>query len=247
MSEKHPCDVYTELRQLYDACNTALFADRLPPCMLVLRAHRRAYGFFQPACWGPFHTERGGELDTLALNPAAFHDRTEEEVVSTLVHEMCHLWQEHYGEHPAKKGYHNAEWGQRMLTLGLYPSATGQPGGKRTGLRVSHYILDPGAFHTAYLALVTATAGPLLSWQEIPRLEPVKEQPKKVKHTCPTCGEVKAWAVMGTPLCCGSCETALVTEAKQLPLLGRDMALGTPMLTVVLGGEVVDTQTGEVR
>jgi hypothetical protein len=95
---------------------------------------------------------RNGTFE-MALNPSHFRTRTIEDVLSTLVHEMAHLWQHHYGK-PSRPGYHNAQWANRMRTLGLIPSSTNQPGGKETGQKMGHYIAEHGAFATAVAALL---------------------------------------------------------------------------------------------
>jgi hypothetical protein len=58
--------------------------------------------------------------------------------LSTLVHEMVHVWQQHCGT-PSKRGYHNKEWATKMKSVGPQPSSTGMVGGKETGQRMSHY------------------------------------------------------------------------------------------------------------
>ena len=63
-----------------------------------------------------------------------YTDRTNEQTLSTLVHEMTHLQQQHFGK-PSRSGYHNKEWGLLMRAVGLIPSSTGEPGGKETGQR----------------------------------------------------------------------------------------------------------------
>jgi predicted SprT family Zn-dependent metalloprotease len=65
--------------------------------------------------------------------------------MSTIVHEMVHHWQHHLGK-PSRSTPHNTEWANKMEAIGLMPSSTGQPGGKRTGHRVADYILPGGAF-----------------------------------------------------------------------------------------------------
>jgi predicted SprT family Zn-dependent metalloprotease len=45
----------------------------------------------------------------LALNPDEFIGRTDEMILSTLVHEMCHVWQQTYGKSP-RRGYHDRQW-----------------------------------------------------------------------------------------------------------------------------------------
>ena len=49
-----------------------------------------------------------------------------------------------------------------METVGLVPSATGKPGGKKTGERVSDYVLYGGPFYHAALALIES--GFKLGW-----------------------------------------------------------------------------------
>jgi hypothetical protein len=38
------------------------------------------------------------ETDEIALSPGTFAQRTDEEILSTLVHEMVHHWQRHFGK-----------------------------------------------------------------------------------------------------------------------------------------------------
>ena len=101
-----------------------------------------------------FGTLDGEEItDEIALNPSHFRARTTEQNLSTLVHEMVHLWQHHFGK-PSRTGYHNKEWAAMMKAVGLIPSDTGAPGGKETGQHVSHYIEADGAFDRACAELV---------------------------------------------------------------------------------------------
>jgi predicted SprT family Zn-dependent metalloprotease len=87
----------------------------------------------------------GSEVtDEIALNPSCFKDRADAQIFSTLVHEMVHLWQFHFGS-SSRSGYHNREWADRMEQLGLMPSYTGEPGGERTGQRVTHYTSSTAA------------------------------------------------------------------------------------------------------
>jgi hypothetical protein len=43
---------------------------------------------------------------------------------------MAHLWQWEFGS-PYKNGYHNTEWAGKMIEIGLMPSDTGLPNGKK--------------------------------------------------------------------------------------------------------------------
>ena len=80
-------------------------------------------------------------LDEIALNPQTFEDRTIKEILSTLVHEMVHLEQAHFGS-PSRNGYHR-EWAELMESR---PGAIRHrsPGGKRPGQRMSHYVAEDG-------------------------------------------------------------------------------------------------------
>lgn len=71
---------------------------------------------------------------------------------STLVHEMCHLWQEDFGK-PSRGGYHNRQWADKMVQVGLMPTDTGEPGGKQTGQYVTHYIIPDGRFEQVFKTL----------------------------------------------------------------------------------------------
>ncbi len=42
--------------------------------------------------------------------------------------------------------YHNDEWAKKMESIGLMPSDTGQPGGKRTGDQIADYPIEAGNF-----------------------------------------------------------------------------------------------------
>ncbi|MGI9316496.1 MAG: SprT-like domain-containing protein, partial [bacterium] len=75
------------------------------------------------------------------------------DVLQTLVHEQCHLWQHVYGQHKSRSGYHNREWADKMESIGLVPSSTGETGGGRTGQSMSDYPKPGGRFIQACMAL----------------------------------------------------------------------------------------------
>ncbi len=98
-----------------------------------------------------------------------------------------------------------------MKAVGLYPSATGEEGGKESGERVSHYILKDGLYQRAYRQL--AATGLQLHWQTgmVGKDGGTKSKSNsKVKYTC-SCG-LNAWAKPGVLLTCGECEEEMVEE-----------------------------------
>lgn len=103
----------------------------------------------------------GHQTDEIAINPAYFAVVPMIEVLQTLVHEMVHLWQQHFGT-PSRACYHNREWADKIEHLGLMPSETGQPGGKRTGQRMGDYAIAGGHFECATRELLAG--GFAISW-----------------------------------------------------------------------------------
>src|SRR4051794_22674342 len=89
----------------YDYFNHELFGGELKPCILNFRGFNlRNMGIFCPHKW-----ERDGEsCHEISLNPDVLR-RPLIDTFSTLVHEMCHQWQQDFGE-PPRSGYHDKEW-----------------------------------------------------------------------------------------------------------------------------------------
>jgi len=147
---------YQAFQKAYDFFNVQLFAGVLPNVLVTLQRQAKAYGYFSPERF----IGRAGEEVTpeLAMNPDHFR-RTDNEILSTLVHEMCHLWQHAHGT-PPRKSYHDREWPAKMKEVGLFPSSTAAPGGKETGQKVSHYC--SGSRHRGHIwrnnSMATATA-----------------------------------------------------------------------------------------
>ena len=211
---------YTEFNKAFDYLNGALFAGELPKVLVTFSRKPRMLGYFSPDRW-----ERTNDPEDLAgeisFNPDSFESRTAEDVLSTLAHEMAHAWQHHFGN-PSRAGYHNVEWGQKMDLIGLIPSNTGQPGGKRTGQQMTHYIAEDGPFALAAADLLAlgwgikyvdragrflAAPGP----EPGPEPAPGKATPKgkaaptRSKFVCPSC-QSAAWGKPGLNLVCGDCE-----------------------------------------
>jgi len=200
---------YAELQKAYDHFNRSLFKDELPPCLITLQRERRTYGYFSGDRW---RNADGETTDEIALNPEHFSSRSIEEVLSTLVHEMVHLWQHHFGR-PGRRRYHNKEWAVKMEAVGLGPSDTGRPGGNLTGESMSHYIIKDGPYVKSAARLVEA--GFELSWVDrVGGTRRKKTKVFRVKYSCPKCG-VNAWAKPGVKLVCGFCQKGLVAIQTQ--------------------------------
>lgn len=152
--------VYSELQQAYDTFNRELFDGTLPDCLLTLQRKDRTMGYFSPARWG---NKARDELHEIALNPAFFAVVPLVEIMATIVHEMVHLWQHHHGKQ-SRKGYHDKQWGDKMESIGLMPSSTGRPGGKKTGDKMMDYPIEGGRFLAVCSQLITQEYK--LSWYD---------------------------------------------------------------------------------
>ena len=138
---------YGAFQKAYDFFNGELFGGSLPDVLVTLQRHARAYGYFAPERFtGRTDSTAAHEL---ALNPDGFIGRTDELILSTLAHEMAHVWQQAHGT-PPRRSYHDREWAGKMKDIGLQPSTTGEPGGKESGQSVTHYITPGGAYAAAY-------------------------------------------------------------------------------------------------
>lgn len=152
---------FKALNNAYDYFNKALFNGTLPGCILNFSRKKGTHGFLAPYRWKQVG---GQDFDTheISLTPSTLY-REPLEVFSTLVHEMVHLWQFEFGK-PSRGGYHNKEWAAKMEEVGLIPSDTGRPGGKRTGQRMTHYIQVGGPYEQAFGQMPSEYTLPFTSW-----------------------------------------------------------------------------------
>jgi hypothetical protein len=191
---------YRAFQTAYDFFNAELFDDSLPAVLVTLQRKAKAKGYFSPDRFtGRIEDSAAHEL---ALNPDAFIGRSDEEILSTLVHEMAHVWQQTHGKAPSKC-YHDREWAAKMKEIGLQPTDNGGPDGKATGKHVTHLIIAGGPYTQAYAKL--AFTGFELHWQSAPQEpEAAAKRASKTKFTCPECGQ-NAWAKPDALLICGVC------------------------------------------
>lgn len=198
---------FTAYQRMYDHFNAALFAGALRPVILNFSRHANSYGFFAPDRW---HGGTDTITHEISLNPSHLRGRDPRAVVSTLVHEMVHCWQQESGK-PSKRGYHNQEWAEKMEAVGLYPSSTGAPGGDRVGYRVSHYVLEGGAFAQAFAAMPREYLLPWMCSEPTGQGTSKKAPVSKLKYSCPGCA-ANAWGKPGLYLRCGDCEQTMGAE-----------------------------------
>lgn len=163
-----------ELQKLYDLYNKTLFKGELPDCLItVYNKGPRSYGHYAPKRFALIE-DNEVRTDEICMNPRFFMHQNPMEFGQTMAHEMCHLWQQHFGK-PSRSAYHNAEWAEKMVSIGLMPSDTGQPGGKMTGQKMADYVIEGGRFEEVTKKLLAS--GFKLSWYEAGA--PIEEKPSK--------------------------------------------------------------------
>lgn len=191
--------MYSEIIEAYDYLNKCLFAGVLPGAAITLTRHAKAYGYFATNAFK--HRHSGEYAPEIALNPDHFLSRTDDEVLATLAHEMCHQWQHKNGK-PSRAGYHNKEFAAIMKGIGLICSDTGLPGGKPTGQKMTHYIAPDGPFQEAVRSWKQTH---ITDWGSVLQEKTgTAKATSKVKYTCPDCG-LNAWAKPAANLLCGDC------------------------------------------
>lgn len=198
-------ETYKVLNSAYEFFNKELFEGKLPNCLITLQRKSKARGYFSPERFEN-RAEETIYSHEIALNPTHFKDRSDEEIISTLVHEMAHLWQQEYGQ-PPRRGYHDREWASKMDELGLVPSNTEEEGGRRTGQAMSHYI-DPNGRYARLISVFLSVNGKL-NYQDRPVIKAPTKSKNKIKYTCPKCG-MNAWGKEDISIICGNDKAELV-------------------------------------
>lgn len=224
---------FKTLDDLYRFYNQAIFGGTLSDCIVNMSRHGGAYGFFAANRWSG-ENEAKKIIHEISINPD-FMNREDIEWHSTLVHEMCHLWQEDFGK-PSRGGYHNRQWADKMVQVGLMPTDTGEPGGKQTGQYVTHYIIPDGRFEQVFKTLSSEDLQNLRLRYK-PTLAALSAKPvrigssggddggepeagaggddesrsgKRKKYTC-GCG-CNVWGKSGLLLKCGLCGTDFIEQ-----------------------------------
>jgi len=111
---------------------------------------------------------------------------------------MCHEWQQHFG-HPPARHYHNMEWAEKMISVGLMPSNTGQFGGKITGSRMADYIIEDGPFARTAAEFVEAEGE--VPYVDLTTAQGGRPDRSKTKFTCPQCGQA-LWGAPSSEVIC---------------------------------------------
>jgi hypothetical protein len=223
-ASKPTADTATEWQAAYDFFNVELFGGELPNCLITVKAQPRSRGYF---AWDRWDNQITAEkTDEISMNSLLFAHQSLDVTLSTLVHEMAHLWHFRIEPETFSKTYHNKAWAAKMETVGLMPTTDGTKEGAKTGRSCTHYIIEGDVFEAASAKLIADGFG--LTWAETGIVSttptggaaggtvtgagvlPVtasraKKRASKSKFTCETCGS-NAWAKASAKLLCGNHE-----------------------------------------
>lgn len=215
MTELQPTrETYTALQDAFDYFNRNLFNSELPQVLIVLHRKKGAKGYFWADMWHSQETlsdilDDNKVVSEIALTPETLN-RSDKEILSTLVHEMVHLWQHTCGT-PSRSAYHNKEWADMMEEIGLHPTHNGQWDGKPTGQKVTHLIVEAHRFDVAATTFLEDRK--VIQWFGIQ--QGTKETKKnKVLYTCQCVPVVKVWGKPGLAIACELCEATFTEEVK---------------------------------
>lgn len=224
-------EVSAEWQFFFSYFNERLFDNTLPDCIITFTQHPLAQGYF---CAAAFRDRNGTVAHEIAMNPSYFH-LGDTESFQTLVHEMAHLWRHLHGKRNRKgghgaPGYHDAVWADRMEAIGLMPSDTGKPDGKRTGYHMREYVIEGGPFDLACRELLISGHG--VNWRDsrqpfgigdpfadmgepeaagLGPVPPPRRRKTRARFECPICS-VKAWSRPSARLACSACDKPLVAR-----------------------------------
>ena len=162
-------ELYQSLLVAYSHFNKLLFNSQLPEVIFTVQRQKGVLGYFAPERWS---SVEGKHCHEIAINPAHLGQCRIIDVLQTLVHEMVHCWQFCYGK-PGRGSYHNKEWANRMINIGLQPTSTGLPGGNIVGPQMSDYPIEGGLFLQACEALIESNTFsiPWIDRQQAPQLQ----------------------------------------------------------------------------
>lgn len=207
---------FEAIQNAFDFYNTQLFlpefGTKLSPVFFSLNDNyrRTSKGYY---AYDKYTNKSGDVFSLINITPEHLNQRFEN-VMSTLVHEMAHHFQYTQGKSKGRKLlYHNKEFASIMERLGLICSDTGRLGGKKTGKRMTHYILDGGKFEllTAFAPSKIRIPFKLnqnITIQGLKTLEEERltEQKRKVKYECISCNS-RVWGKPNLQISCVACDT----------------------------------------
>jgi predicted SprT family Zn-dependent metalloprotease len=200
-------EFYTNLQTAYNYFNEKLFQSELPQCMVTLNRKNNAKGYFCPQVFAQL-TDPLNFIAEISLNPDHF-TRPIKEILSTLVHKMCHLWCEIRG-YKSRKGFHSKQWVIKMKEIGLTPiDKNGVE--KESAAQMTHKINEGDLFDTICDKLLEEIKFDLVN---LPNQKEKKEKEKtRFKYFCENnCDDAEFTGKRDLKVICASCGGQFLME-----------------------------------
>lgn len=163
-----------------DYFNRELFQTHLTQCHLNFSCRAASGVYFRPLYW-----RKGNDkpIHEIGLNPTVLA-KPLPEIVVLLVRGMGYQWQYDFGTPSPSKGYCNRELVEKLKSIGLLLTDTGEIGGRETGKWLRHVIIPGGPLEQAVDHLPEHCK---LSWTSdaVRIIKPPSTD--KIKYTCPEC------------------------------------------------------------
>lgn len=198
------------------------FAGSMPPCVVTFNRRPRGIAYIGA---DTFENIVGETAHELSFNIAKLRQHDDRFAMSVVACALVGVWRQTHGprgkgNRPPTKGYCDRSMASKMEEIGLVPSDTGTPDGKkRTGYGISYYIAEGGPFDLDARELLAT--GFRIRWRDhpsqLPRIEhdeassegAPQKKATRVRFECPECEQL-AWAKATAVLECGVCHCALV-------------------------------------
>lgn len=234
---KYTMQVYGKMQFCMNLIEKRFFLDKgkekLPKVVMAInnRCNSCVVAYIQ---YGALYDKSSKEkIQYFAINPA-FLNRSVPEILSTICHEICHIYENEY-IHIARGGYHDKIWASLMTDCGLDPIYL-----NASKTAVTHKIIEGGEFEKFSTDFVNRYGEDFFTLQEYNSFllpaEPKKDDadnddddtpksPKpdndgkvlkkynrnKIKYVCPDC-KCKVWGKAGLNLHCNNCDCDFTVE-----------------------------------
>lgn len=204
------------LQKAFGYFNRKLFDGQLAGLILTLNERAHSKGYYKQSHWVDDFNCVVAEIN---ISPSTLL-RESKSMMSTLVHEMVHHAQYQFGS-PGPAGYHNLQFARFMAACGLITSSTGNPGGARTGYRMTHYIQKGGLYDEVFSAMPEEF---LLPFKPTSSYDPSHRGKKecatafstanrnKIKYQCMSCKRA-FWGSTDLFFICGHCGITAIVSA----------------------------------
>jgi hypothetical protein len=200
---------YAMLQSAYDFFNAKFFDSRLPKVFFTIDWHnKKSNGYFCPhKLVNKEDAEAKAKASVIALNPD-YLARDVYEVLATLVHEMCHVWEfEEFIKDPYKlTSYHSKRFEKKLSECNLKAVIN-----NKSRSSCSTVIPDDGIFKgiadeylktKEFLSIASTNA---IKTEGDKAAEKKAKAKNKTKYVCTGC-ETNVWGKAGLNLHCNECD-----------------------------------------